>query len=137
MVRSSAGSPTCQSPVPADATTMRLSSPALAIRSLKTASAIGDRQILPVHTKHTLNVVESKSARSKVMIHCCAVSTPQQSKHRDWSFRLLPAASIGAENSRELGHRKAIDDNSHGCHGSDRTRVSSPTAAHDQRTAQL
>ena len=83
MVRSSAGSPTCQSPVPAEVTAMRLLSPAWAMRSVKTASAIGERQILPVHTKHTLKVVESERARSKVMLHSVAVSTPQQGEIRD------------------------------------------------------
>lgn len=42
--------------------------------------------MLPVQTKQILNVVESKNARSKVMLHCVAVSTPQQR----WFTDLLP-----------------------------------------------
>ncbi len=45
--------PSCQPPVPALSTATRSSRPASATRARKTASAIGERQMLPVQTKQT------------------------------------------------------------------------------------
>ena len=53
IVRTSARSPTCQSPVPELVETTCEPSPARSAKSRKTISAIGERQMLPVHTKAT------------------------------------------------------------------------------------
>src|SRR5690554_5760588 len=66
-VRESDRSPTCQSPVPADMTEMSDSHPALLTMSRNTVSAMGERQMLPVHTKQIRKSAESSSGRSKLM----------------------------------------------------------------------
>ncbi len=54
-MRSSAGSPTCQSPVPADSTTNRSDMPASAASWANTMPAMGERQMLPLQTNETRN----------------------------------------------------------------------------------
>src|SRR5450432_132037 len=52
-LRLSRGSPTCQSPVPALEIATRADRPASFTTWRMTASAVGDRQMLPRHTKQT------------------------------------------------------------------------------------
>src|SRR5690606_13030744 len=47
------GSPTCQSLVPAESTSMSPARPAASTRARNTASAVGERQMLPRHTIST------------------------------------------------------------------------------------
>src|ERR1700712_3133259 len=51
--RGSISLPACHGPVPALSATTRSASPASASKLVKTTSAVGERQMLPVHTKQT------------------------------------------------------------------------------------
>lgn len=58
--------------------------------------------MLPVQTKQTLKAVESESARSKVMVHSVAVSTPQHRWLRDFLPRCVLATIAWGGVWREL-----------------------------------
>src|SRR5680860_1232030 len=69
MVRASARSPTCQSPVPAELVLTRRPRPERVNKSRSTSSAMGERQMFPVHTKMIRKGVDSSGlSDTKLML---------------------------------------------------------------------
>ena len=111
MVRWSACSPTCQSPVAADSMAMRSSSPARSARERSTTSAIGDRQMLPVHTNDTRKgCAASPAGSARVMAsHCgrqrCA-SHSSQSAYRYAGRSHEPVTGDGGRDADGCARRR-------------------------------
>src|SRR5438105_1289485 len=95
--------PTCQSPVPADAIISRPSTPLRCARVRNTTSAVGERQILPVHTNSTRCSVSWPAPPSPASVTRCPWPSGSLHVPAVADDQRLARERIGGESREEQG----------------------------------